>query len=86
MTTGQAYGSGIYMSPSSSTSAGYGRGSKGWTQSEFAQNGGSATSIMCLCLCEVINDGYKANPHYVVPEEDHVMYTFFILFFFYFFI
>ena len=36
--------------------------------------------MQCLCICEVINDNYKANPHYVIPEEDHVMTRYFMIY------
>jgi len=78
MSTGAAYGAGIYMSPSSSTSLGYARSQAGWPKSIF--NKSTNTYLQCLCLCEVIDAGYKANPHYVVPDEDHVMTRYFFIY------
>jgi len=76
MSCGAAYGQGIYMAPNSSTSFGYsGSGISPWKNSEICQ-----TSTTCLALCEVINAGYTPNPHYVVPQEDHVNTRFFFLF------
>jgi len=75
MSTGQAYGAGIYLSPSSNTSLGYARVGSGWDKSMFG-----GYNLQCLCLCEVINNGYKANPHYVIPTEDHVMTRFFFIY------
>jgi len=75
MSCGAAYGAGIYLSPLSSTSMGYAHSMSGWASSEFLK--GNCT---CLCVCEVIDDGYKANPHYVVPNEDHVMTRYFLIY------
>mmetsp|Transcript_5957 Transcript_5957/g.8323 ORF Transcript_5957/g.8323 Transcript_5957/m.8323 type:complete len:599 (+) Transcript_5957:141-1937(+) len=79
MSTGAAYGNGIYLSPLSQTSFGYARAQAGWPKSKFNKKG-QATYMTCLCLCEVINNGYKANPHYVIPDEDHVMTRYFFIF------
>jgi len=75
MSCGAAYGAGIYLSPFSSTSMGYAHGMTGWPQSAFLKG-----NLTCLCICEVINDGYKPNPHYVVPHEDHVMTRYFLIY------
>jgi len=77
MSTGAAYGAGIYLSPMSATSLGYARSQQGWTKSSFAKKG---NYIQCICLCEVIDCSYKANPHYVIPEEDHVMTRYFFIY------
>lgn len=61
MSTGQAYGPGIYMAADSSTSLGYARQGVGWDKSIFAKGG---NNLQCLAICEVINAGYKANPYY----------------------
>jgi len=76
MSCGAAYGAGIYMSPFSSTSMGYAHAMTGWQGSMLKQTG----NLTCLCICEVINDNYKANPHYVVPNEDHVMTRYFLIY------
>jgi hypothetical protein len=68
MSTGAAYGNGIYMAPDSATSFGYAKIGSGWENSIF-----KGSNLQCLALCEVINAGYKANPYYVVPKEEHVM-------------
>lgn len=67
MSTGAAYGSGIYLGADSSTSFGYAGTVGGWSQSIYG------TSCTCVAVCEVINAGYSANPYYVVPVEDHVV-------------
>jgi len=77
MSTGAAFGNGIYLSPNSGTSLGYARQGSGWDKSIF---GSSGNSLQCLCLVEVINNGYKANPHYVIPNEDHVMTRYFFIY------
>jgi len=69
MSTGQAYGSGIYLAAESNTSMGYAKPLQGWSRSILNASGNE--NIQVLALCEVIN-GYKANPYYVVPNEDHV--------------
>lgn len=79
MSTGAAYGAGIYMSPQSNTSFGYSRAQQGWPKSSFMNNKGTS-NMQCICLCEVISAGYQANPHYVVQEEDHVMTRYFFIY------
>jgi len=79
MSSGAAYGAGIYLSPSSSTSFGYARAQTGWPKSLFNKKG-TVSHMQCLALCEVIDAGYKANPHYVVSDEDHVMTRYFFIF------
>jgi len=78
MSTGQAYGSGIYMATESNTSIGYARAGSGWQKSIFTDSYGTA-SYQCLALCEVIN-GYTANPYYVVPNEEHVVTRYLFLY------
>jgi poly [ADP-ribose] polymerase 6/8 len=70
MTSGQVYGAGIYLAADSNTSMTYARPMQGWKKSILNQSGVD-DHIQILALCEVIN-GYKANPYYVVPNEDHV--------------
>uniref|UniRef100_A0A6B2L8T5 Poly [ADP-ribose] polymerase n=1 Tax=Arcella intermedia TaxID=1963864 RepID=A0A6B2L8T5_9EUKA len=69
MSTGQAYGPGIYLAADSSVSIGYAKPLSGWSKSMFNLNGNELFSV--VALCEVIT-GYKANPYYVIPNEDHV--------------
>jgi len=81
MSTGAAYGAGIYLSPHSSTSAGYAHQITGWDKSIFNEKDkGGYNNLQCLALCEVINAGYKANPHYVIPSEDHVLTRYFFIY------
>eukprot|EP01116_Phalansterium_solitarium_P004513 TRINITY_DN1553_c0_g1_i2.p1 TRINITY_DN1553_c0_g1~~TRINITY_DN1553_c0_g1_i2.p1 ORF type:complete len:305 (+),score=125.06 TRINITY_DN1553_c0_g1_i2:874-1788(+) len=77
MTTGAVYGSGVYLAPDSGTSLGYARSATGWDKSIFGKGG---VYLQCVCLCEVINAGYKANPHYVITNEDHVMTRYFFIY------
>lgn len=49
MSCGAAYGAGIYLSPHSSTSAGYSHGQRGWPNSKFKTSSGHMT---CIALCE----------------------------------
>jgi len=74
MSAGAAYGAGIYLGSQSSTSMGYVGNSGGWAKSAFGQQN------QCMAVCEVIDAGYKANPHYVVPIEDHVVTRYLIVF------
>eukprot|EP01114_Cavostelium_apophysatum_P019380 TRINITY_DN6231_c0_g1_i1.p1 TRINITY_DN6231_c0_g1~~TRINITY_DN6231_c0_g1_i1.p1 ORF type:complete len:564 (-),score=140.41 TRINITY_DN6231_c0_g1_i1:26-1717(-) len=78
MSTGAAYGAGIYLAGTSQVSFGYARAQPGWNKSRFSKKGYS--SLQCLALCEVINAGYTAKPYYVIPEEDHVMTRYFFIF------
>jgi len=77
MTTGAVYGSGVYLAPDSGTSLGYARSATGWDKSIFGKGG---VYLQCICLCEVINAGYRANPHYVIGTEDHVMTRYFFIY------
>jgi len=79
MSTGAAYGSGIYLSPQSGTSLGYAVSLGGWDKSKFSEKG-TYNNLQCLAVCEVIDGGYKANPHYVVPDENHVMTRYFFIY------
>jgi poly [ADP-ribose] polymerase 6/8 len=78
MTTGAVYGNGIYMAADSNTSIGYARSGVGWEKSIYNEGGNS--NLQLLALCEVINAGYKANPYYVVANEDHVITRYLFLF------
>lgn len=75
MSCGAAFGAGIYLSPHSSTSSGYAYQQASWSKSGFGQH-----SLQCIALCEVIKAGYTANPHYVIPNEQHVMTRYFFIF------
>jgi poly [ADP-ribose] polymerase 6/8 len=70
MTTGAAYGAGIYLSPHASTSKGYARFGRGWDKSRFG-----SVNVTCMAICEIIDHPSLAgmpNPHYVVQNEDLV--------------
>jgi len=75
MTCGAAYGAGIYLSPHSNTSSGYAASSSSWPKSRFGNE-----QVQCMAICEVINNGYTANPHYVIQNEDHVLTRFFCVY------
>ena len=47
---------------------------KGWKNSKMGM------TLRCLSLCEVINAGYVAKPHFVVPNEDHVSTRYFFVY------
>jgi len=79
MSTGQAYGAGIYMATESNTSIGYARVGNGWAKSIFNEDPNNADNYQCLALCEVIS-GYNANPYYVVPNEEHVVTRYLFLY------
>jgi hypothetical protein len=53
----------LFTAPNSSTSSGYSRSQQGWPKSMFSK--GNSPHMQCLALCEVINAGYTAKPHYV---------------------
>eukprot|EP00771_Trimastix_marina_P000825 gnl/Trimastix_PCT/1858.p1 GENE.gnl/Trimastix_PCT/1858~~gnl/Trimastix_PCT/1858.p1 ORF type:complete len:620 (-),score=231.32 gnl/Trimastix_PCT/1858:389-2248(-) len=66
---GAAYGAGIYLAPNSNTAFSYVQARAGWQHSKFKGN------LNCVALCEVINadpERYRAKPHHVIPEENHV--------------
>lgn len=80
MSAGAVYGAGIYLAKDSGTSSGYAGAAAGWPNSMFNPTMGSADNYSCVALCEVINAGYKANPYYVVPVEDHVVTRYFFIY------
>lgn len=47
MSTGQAYGSGIYLAKDSGTSLGYAKMGNGWPKSMLG-----SVNLQCLSLCE----------------------------------
>lgn len=76
MSNAAAYGAGIYLAKNSGVSLGYTRGAqRGWDNSSLLTGGGTG-----LALCEIIDRGYKANPYFVIPEENHVNTRFFFLY------
>jgi len=77
MTTGAVYGAGIYLAPESQISMSYAPAGQGWNNSTYNEG---ANSLSCLAICEVIDGGYKANPYFVVPNEDHVVTRFLLLY------
>lgn len=77
MSAGQAYGPGIYLAKAMQTSLGYMRNaSKYWGASELG-------SIMCMALCEVINDskGYKTFDWGYVVTDETILTTRYLLIF-----
>lgn len=68
MSSGAAYGNGIYLAETSGVSSGYAQAAKGWKNSKYGEVG-----LSCISLCEVINAGYTAQPYYVVPVDNHVV-------------
>jgi poly [ADP-ribose] polymerase 6/8 len=80
MTTGAAYGPGIYMAPNLSVSLGYARmGASYWPKSQFRD----ASQLQCLALCEVVkhpNVPTVPNPYFVIRQEECVATRFFIFF------
>ncbi len=75
MSTGAAYGAGIYMATDSSTSISYCRDGQAWPKSMFGR------SYKCLCLCEVVNhkDVPTPNPYYVIQQEGWITTRFFFV-------
>jgi hypothetical protein len=71
MTTGAAWGAGIYLAANASTSASYCSGRRlNWDKSAFGK------SVQCLALCEVAGkDQPKSGSSgiYVIPEDDRVI-------------
>ncbi|KAL9641426.1 hypothetical protein ABK040_013355 [Willaertia magna] len=79
MTTGAAYGEGIYMAPDSSTSFGYSRVGSSWSKSLF----GNVNNLRCIMICEVIKaPGVPTtpSPYYVVKQTEHVTTRFFLFY------
>ena len=52
MTTGAAYGNGIYLALDSGTSIGYAKAQAGWAKSLLVDGGSPYQGIQCLALCE----------------------------------
>lgn len=75
MTTGAAYGAGIYMAVESQTSIGYCRDGSAWPKSMFGR------SFKCLCLCELVNHKNlpNPNPYYVIQQEGWITTRFFFV-------
>ncbi|KAF0972282.1 hypothetical protein FDP41_009185 [Naegleria fowleri] len=79
MTTGAAYGPGIYMARESSTSFGYSRVGSSWSKSQFV----NSNTLRCIMICEVVKaPGVPtvASPYYVVKEAEHVTTRFFLFY------
>lgn len=77
MSAGQAYGPGIYLAKAMSTSLGYMRPSnKYWANSDLG-------SLMCMALCEVINDSsaYKGFDWGFVVTDETILTTRYLLIF-----
>lgn len=78
MTTGAAYGPGIYLAGNSSISAGYMRQGSGWSKSLFGSR-----HMSCIALAEVIKiQSYDKGSRqiFVCPEEDHVVTRYLFIF------
>lgn len=75
MTTGAAYGEGIYMATEANTSHDYCKTQDGWKNSMFG------AKSKCLALCEVINHPKlkPPNPYYVVQEEEFIITRYFFV-------
>eukprot|EP00743_Colponemidia_sp_Colp-15_P008289 GILK01008998.1.p1 GENE.GILK01008998.1~~GILK01008998.1.p1 ORF type:complete len:1014 (-),score=198.21 GILK01008998.1:297-3245(-) len=80
MTAGAAYGSGIYVSPTTQVSWGYSsrvsNTNSAWQHSEFH------AGTLAIAICEVIDNGttVKNNSQiWVVPKEDYITLRYFIV-------
>eukprot|EP01117_Protostelium_nocturnum_P018592 TRINITY_DN7808_c0_g1_i1.p1 TRINITY_DN7808_c0_g1~~TRINITY_DN7808_c0_g1_i1.p1 ORF type:complete len:648 (-),score=178.91 TRINITY_DN7808_c0_g1_i1:9-1670(-) len=79
MTTGAAFGSGIYCASECSTSFGYaGVGSgKSWKKSRF----GEASTLRCLAIVEIAgNQNSMPGPYYVIKKEESLATRFFLFY------
>jgi hypothetical protein len=79
MTTGAAYGAGIYLAAESGTSFGYAKPGKSWSHSRFA----NSANVVCLAVAEVAKGPsvpVTPTPYYVVKEEKYVMLRFFFFY------
>jgi hypothetical protein len=74
MTSGAAYGTGVYFSDDSSVSYGYSSGctNKVWKHSIID------SSIKIVAVCEIV-DRYEPKPHYVVDDESDIRCTCIVL-------
>lgn len=77
---GAAFGNGIYLSPHFGTSATYAIPRSSWPLSSMFAPAGMGGSLCCLALCEVINRGYTANPHYVIPNDQDIITRYFFVY------
>eukprot|EP00742_Colponemidia_sp_Colp-10_P007439 GILJ01008009.1.p1 GENE.GILJ01008009.1~~GILJ01008009.1.p1 ORF type:complete len:1020 (-),score=161.50 GILJ01008009.1:314-3328(-) len=80
MTAGAAYGSGIYVSPTTQVSWGYSSRVQStkpaWNHSQFAPG------TLAIAICEVIDNGQtvkNSNQIWVVPKEDCITLRYFIV-------
>eukprot|EP01080_Neovahlkampfia_damariscottae_P009652 gene9652-1856_t len=67
MTSGAAYGSGVYLAEDAQTSVGYARAGSGWKKSKF----GDTSYLQGMAICEVLKlPGVPTtpNPYYVVSN------------------
>jgi poly [ADP-ribose] polymerase 6/8 len=75
---GAAFGSGVYLAPHSSTSAGYMQFFQGWPKSTlFSKNLG------CMAVCEIItkkDEVKQPKPHYVIPNEELIQARYFMIY------
>jgi hypothetical protein len=78
MTTGAAYGPGIYLAPDSATSLNYARVGTRWPKSDFGEY-----NLQCLAIVEVIKHPevpQTPNPYYVVKDPQFVTPRFFLFY------
>jgi hypothetical protein len=79
MTTGAAYGAGIYCAPDSGTSLGYARVGAAWNKSKFA----GSSNLKCLSIVEIVKHPEVQsvpNPYYVIKNPDHITTRFFFFY------
>lgn len=78
MTTGAAYGPGVYLAPDSRTSLGYARIGCGWEWSEFGKQ-----NLKCLAIVECVKHSevpHHPNPYYVVKDPIYLTPRFFLFY------
>mmetsp|Transcript_7417 Transcript_7417/g.10954 ORF Transcript_7417/g.10954 Transcript_7417/m.10954 type:complete len:639 (-) Transcript_7417:36-1952(-) len=80
MTTGAAYGAGIYMAVDMATSFSYARVGPTWHKSKLQSNG---NALKCMAICEVIKHpsiNTVPNPYYVIKDAKYVTTRFFVIY------
>eukprot|EP00760_Papus_ankaliazontas_P013157 PhM_4_TR15655/c0_g1_i1/m.61338/K15258/PARP6_8; poly [ADP-ribose] polymerase 6/8 len=82
---GQAYGKGIYLSPSASVSFGYSQIPKseklGTTVDDIEAQFIDPTTMLCIAICEVVKlDIKKSGNIWVTPHEEGVMTRFLLVY------
>jgi len=77
MTTGAAYGAGVYAAADTGTSMGYAKTGNSWPKSKFKSCG----SMKCMAILEVVkgpNIPTTPNPYYVITETKYITTRFFL--------